>query len=329
MGNLFNYTASAVSAIAPGALNIRTQADLDQYISVYYDEQIEGLRGEIESAQLKQLFQEQSQKNDEFTLITKVRGNAAAQVNEDGEPMPFITWGQGWKHVFRVYPFRVGVRHTRHLEEIENFGSITQEADELMDSGKRTVLYAMVDVFNRGVDPSSAPFLCIDGMYLCDEDRPNPVPNVPAWSNLEAQAAITEDMLFTAQLNAQNMRAPNGDRLRQDIKKIYIPTAYEKVMWKLNATPGIVGKADNDYNWAKGRFSYETVADFESNIILYQVGGAGDKGYGLQIRWAVKPGVEDMNVEDPDVYAKRLRFRFGLGCADPRTSLRGGKLSGL
>jgi hypothetical protein len=329
MGNLFTETASAATPVSLGAMGIRTQADLDQYISVYYDEMVDNLRGTIDNMQLKALFQEASQKNDEHIVHTKVRGNAAAQINEDGEAIPFITWGQGWKHSFKVFPFRVGVRHTRHLAEIENFGTIAQESEELMDAGKRTILYAMVDVFNRGVDPSSAPFLCIDGMYLCDADRPNPVPNVPNWSNLEAQGAINEDLLFQAKLNAQNMRAANGDRLRQQIGKVYIPSAYEKVAWKLNATPGILGKADNDYNWAKGRYSFETVDDFESNIILYQVGSPASRKYGLQIRWAVKPGVEDMSPEDPDVYAKRLRFRMGLGCLDPRDSIRGGKLDSL
>ena len=48
---------------------------------------------------------------------------------------------------------------------------------------------------------------------------------------------------------------------------------------------------------------------------------------GLEIRWAVRPNVADINFEDPDVIGKRLRFRFGIGCLDPRKMFRGGLLN--
>jgi hypothetical protein len=223
----------------------------------------------------------------------------------------------------------LAVKHTKHLEEIENFGEIAEEAMELADGSKRTVLYAMADVFNRGIVPTNAPFLCVDGMFLIDSGRPNPMVGAPDWSNEEATTDLTEDALFTAQQNAQNTLAHNGDRLRLNINKFIIPDGYDKVAWTLRNTDGLVGTAMNDANWARGRFEYETSVDLTGNTIYYQMGAPKSRDNGLEFRWAVRPGVEDINFEDPDVIGKRIRFRFGIGCLDPRKIWRGGLLNAL
>jgi hypothetical protein len=275
------------------------------------------------------LIREESQTKDVETVKTKVRGRAVAGINADGEELPFIGWGQGWEKSFYVYPYRVAVKHTRHLTEVDEINSVAQEGEELMDAGKRTIYFALADVFNRMLGTSGAPFTCYDGMYLIDSGRPNPVIGAPNWSNLETTGAITADMLFDAQINAQNTLAHNGDRMPLSIKKIYIPTAYDMVMWTLRETTQTVGTAMNDANWAKGRFEYETVPEFTANIILYTLGSPKSMDNGLMVRWAVRPGVENINFEDPDIMGKRLRFRFGIGCLDPRKMFRGGALTAL
>ena len=184
-----------------------------------------------------------------------------------GDDLPFINWGQGWDHNFYTLPYRVAVKHQRRLTEINNFGSIAEEGDEMRDAFQRTVYFQLADVFNRGITPSNAPFLCPDGMYLIDSARPNPVVGVPTWSNEEATGALTEDMLFDVQLNAQLIRAHNGDLMPRTVSKFLIPPAYERVAWRLRETSGTVGTAMNDANWAKGRFNYETVPEFTVNKI--------------------------------------------------------------
>lgn len=320
---------SPTTPIAPGVGDIRTQEDADQYINVYFDEIFEEFKGEIESAQLLSYFRTGTQKKDIDVEKTRVRGNAVAGMNEDGDDIPMITWGQGWPYSWYVYPYRLGASHTRHYEEVDDLGDIAQEADELMDGGKRTILFAAADVFNRAVTPTDAAFLCYDGMFLIDSDRPNPVVGVPNWSNEESTGDITEDLLFTASQNALNSLAHNGDRLRLKISKVIIPDGYEQVMWKLNSTEGTVGNAMNDRNWAQGRFTYETNVDFTGNTIFYQLGSPSSKDNGLQIRWAVTPNLADINYTDPDIAGKRLRFRFGVGCLDPRKMWRGGLLNAL
>jgi hypothetical protein len=326
---LYASTASAKTATTLSGNDYRSKSDLTSYINTYYDELVDGMGGEIDANEMLGLMREGSQKNDTHIVQTKVRGNAQASVNEDGNPIPFISWGQGWNYTFRVYPYRVGSKHTRRLEEIENYGSVAQEAKELTDAGMRTIRYAVADVFNRAISPSSAPFVCLDGMYLIDTGRPNPVPGVPAWSNQESTASITEDALFQANMNAMNTLAENGDPLRLEVQEILIPRAYEQVMWKLDKTEKLLGTANNDANWAAGRYKFRTLRDLTGNNIFYLLGSPKSEKNGLEFRWSVRPGVADIKFEDPDVMGKRLRFIFGMGCLDPRRVWRGGVLNAL
>ena len=334
MGALFQSTASASTAVAQSGGDLRTQSDLTEYINVYYNELWTNFSGDINESRLVGMFRERGQKNDAEVVLTKVQGSDAAGINEDGEDLEYISWGQGWSYTFSVYPYRIAVKHTRHLEEIENFGEITQEADELMNSGKRTIKWALADVFNRGIAPTNAPFLCLDGMYLIDGDaagtaRVNPVVGVQGWTNEETTGDLTEDLLFTAEDNAGNTKAANGDDLELGIKHIYIPTGYEQVMWKINNTPGTVDTATHERNWAHSRFTYSTVREFTGNTIFYALGNPKSSDNGLELRWAVRPNVADVNFEDPDILGTRLRFRFGIGCLDPRKMWRGGMLNAL
>lgn len=326
---IFTKTASAASQVRESGSALRTQADLTQYINTFYNEIVDEIRGQINDMALMGMFREESQQNDEEITATKVRGTNVAPLNEDGEDLTFLQWGQGWSYTWYVYPYRLAVKHTRHLNEIENFGAIRQEGEELRDATARTVKFALADVWNRSLGASGAPFLCYDGMYLFDSARPNPVIGVPAHSNLETTGDLTEDLLFTAEQNVQATKAHNGDELDLNIEKIYLPRAYDRVMWRLRNTDGLVGTSMNDANWAKGRFNYETLRELTSNIIIYQLGNPKSEANGLQVRWAVKPNTAPINFEDPDIVGQRIRMRFGIGCLDPRAMWRGGALNSL
>jgi hypothetical protein len=326
---LYANTAGAKTAARLSGNDFRSKSDLTSLINTYYDELLEGMGGEIDASEMLALMREGTQKNDTHIVQTKVRGNSQASVNEDGNPIPFISWGQGWNYTFTVVPYRVGVKHMRRIEEIDNYGELAQEAKELTDAGLRTIRYSVADVFNRAIAPSSAPFVCLDGMYLIDSGRPNPVPGVPTWSNEESTASITEAALFQANLNAMNTLAENGDPLRLEIKEIYIPKAYEQAAWKLDKTDKILGSDHNDANWAAGRFKFKTLRDLTANSIFYILNSPKSEQNGLEFRWSVRPGVADIKFEDPDVFGKRLRFIFGMGCLDPRRVWRGGPLNSL
>jgi hypothetical protein len=321
-------TASAKAALQNTGSDTLTAEAFNLLINSAADEVMDQYFGEPGSDQLEGFFRSVDQRQASHTIQTKTRPNTTVPLNRDADDLTFIEAGQGFGYTFNTYDFRLAVKHERKLSEVDDVSAIGDQYDWLADASKRTLKNALADAINRnGILVDNAPFLCLDGMYMIDSARPNPDPKAPAWSNLEAAGAITDDSLFAAMLNANNTIGPNGDKLRQKISKILIPQEQELAMWTLTNSQNVVGSANNDANWAKARFSYEVVDEMTDDQILYLMTDAKDKKNGLQIRWRVRPGLADIDFENPDVMGKRIRFSFGLGCLDPRYTWRGGKLS--
>lgn len=332
--SLFTKTSSANTRLVSSGSDIGTPARIKSYINAYYTTLVEELNGMIDTDNLIGLLKGGTQTKDAEVIKMKVKGNSVAPLNEDGSDLRFLNFGEGWAHTVNVYPYRLGVKHTRHLEEIESaedVDSVMQEVRELFDAGERTIKFMVNDLWNRAVDPTSgSQVLCPDGMYICDDDRPNPVQGVADWSNLEALGDITEDSLFTADLNCAFQTAHNGDDLPTSIQKIHIPKGYSQVTWQLDKSLKDPTSGMNTANWAAGRFSFEEHKELTANAILYQLADVGSDVNGLELRWAVRPGTAPINFEDPDVIGQRLRFRCGIGITkDPRAMWRGGKLNAL
>lgn len=322
-------TASAVAKLGITGSDTLTQETFVNLINAYVDEVMEQTYGMVEDEQLMGLFLIKDQAQDLYKIKTKNRPSGTVPLSRDGDDLTFMTAGEGFPYEFRTYGYRLAIKHERKLEEVDDVGAITEQYDWLMDASKRTLKLAMADVFNRAVTPSNAPFLCPDGMYLIDSNRPNPDPKVPNWSNEEASSAITEEALFTAYSNAWAQTDAKGDPLRQDIKKILIPQSAERIMWTLLKTDKKVGSANNDANWAAGRFQFEVLKELTSSSIFYLVGDPKSKDNGLQFRFRRRPELADINFENPDIMGKRIRFSFGMGSLDPRYVWRGGPVTGL
>ena len=325
----FTQTASAATQKQRTGSDLQTQEQYANLINARVDEILDQTFGEPGSTQLDGLFVMKDQKYDTHLVRTKTRPTGTMPLNRDADSLPFIDGQEGFDYTFRTYNYRQAVKHERRLQEVDDIGIITEQYSWLMDNAKRTLKWAQVDVLNRALGTSGAPFLCLDGMYLLDSARPNPDPRVANWSSLESTADITADALFTAQLNANNTAGPNGDPLRLKIKKILIPQAYEKVFWTLTNSQNIVSSANNDANWARGRFEYEVLDDLSSNIIFYLLDDPKSEKNGLQMRWTNRPSLADIDFENPDIMGKRLRMTFGIGCLDPRNVWRGGALNAL
>ena len=331
---LFTKTSSANTPLTISSSDLGTPSRIASYINAYYTTLVDELNGVIDSDPLIGLLKSGTQKKDTEVIKMKVKGNSTVPLNEDGNALPFLQFGEGWDHSVNVYPYRLAVKHTRHLEEIESaedVSSVMQEVRELMDAGDRTIKFMVADLWNRAVDPTSgSQVLCPDGMYICDDDRPNPVDGVPDWSNLEALGDIDEDTLFAADLNCAFQIAHNGDDLPTSIKKIHIPKGFGHVTWQLDKSQKDPTSGMNTANWAAGRFAYEEHTALTANAILYQLADIGSDANGIELRWAVRPGTQPIRFEDPDIIGQRLRFRCGIGIVrDPRAMWRGGKLNAL
>lgn len=294
------------------------------------DEIMQAWTGKVEMDQLKGLFLEKSQNKLVHTVHTKVRPNHTVPLHRDADDdIKMIDATEGFGYTFRTYTYAAGVSWEKTLMEVDDVGAIADKFEWLVEASDRTLKNALADVLNRAVKPTSAPFVCLDGMYLIDSARPNPDPRAPAWSNEESDADITEDSLFAAKLNAHNTIGPNGEYLRLKIQKILIPQAYEMVAWKLQNSMKEVGNANNTANWAAGNFPFEVLNDLTSNSIFYLLDSTKSEKNGLQLRWRVRPSMDDINYQNPYKEGKAVRFAFGLGCLDPRYVFRGGALNAL
>ena len=326
--------ASAKAAIQRTGSGILTNEQfptiLADALTERVDEIMEAWTGKVDASQLKNLFLEKSQNKLVHTVHTKVRPNHTVPLHRDADDdISMIDAAEGFGYTFRVYTYAQGVSWEKTLMEIDDVGAIAEKFDWLVESSDRTIKNALADVFNRAVAPTNAPFLCMDGMYLIDSDRPNPDPRAPKWSNEETTADITEDALFAAKLNAHNTVGPNGEMLRLKIQKTLIPQAYEMAAWKLQNSTKEVGNANNTANWASGNFGFEVLNDLDSNSIFYLLDSPKSEKNGLQLRWRVRPSLSDINYQNPYKEGKSIRFSFGLGCLDPRYVFRGGALNAL
>ncbi len=325
-----NQTASGKSALQRTGGGLLTPEQFANTINSKADRMLELWVGAVEMLQLKQLFKENTQRQVTSDVQTKVRPNHTVPMRRDGDDnIFFIDAGEGWDYLFRTYTYAAGVKYERTLMEIDDVGAIADKYSWLMEGADRTVRNALADVINRSIKPTNAPVLSLDGMYLIDSDRPNPDPKAPSWGNEEADADITEDAVFTAKTNAFNTVGPNGEKLKLKIKKILIPQAYERVAWVLENSKQVVGNANNDANWGVGGTQVEVLDDMTTNQILYLLDDTQSEKNGLELRWRQRPGLLDINFENPDVMGKRIRFDFGLGCLDPRYVWRGGLLNAL
>jgi len=328
-------TASAKAALQRTGSGILTKEQFPNMIrdkiELQIDEMMEAWTGRVDASQLKGLFLKKSQKGLIHRVQTTVRPNDIVPLRRDADDdIQLISAGEGFGYTFRTHLFALGVAWERELTEVDDVGAIAQKFEWLTEAAERTYKHAMADILNRGIKPTSAPILSLDGMYLVDSGRPNPDPRAPSWSNEESDADITEDAWFAAKLNAYNTIGPNGELLRLKINKALIPQAYEMVAWKLTNSDKEVGNANNTANWAAAAGpKYEILDDLTTNCIYYILDNPQSEKNGLQMRERNAPSLADIRFQNPDKEGKRIRFAIGFGCLDPRYVWRGGLLNAL
>jgi hypothetical protein len=251
--------------------------------------------------------------------------------NRDVDDLPVHNWGEGFNWSWFTLTYRDSIAFARRLKEIDTEGVISGKQERLSKKMFRTTELAMADVVNRGVDDgvmtNGAPILAADGMYWIDSARPNPNPAGKTWSNLEAPGAITEASLFQAQLNARQQVDENGELYPTSIKKVIIRPDDALTLFRLNKSDLRVGTAQNDVNWAKGRFEIEQYDYMTSAQILYQLGDA--KSMDNEVRWYVRAPVNFKVFDNgnPDLINQRVRFAVGIWLGSPRKMWRGGPVA--
>jgi phage major head subunit gpT-like protein len=212
--------------------------------------------------------------------------------NRDADDLEYVTRADGFGFTINTYNYRQAIAIERTLEEVDDVGVIRGLQADLAENSKMTVEYAIADAFNRGVNPSTAPFLCDDGMYLIDSGRPNANPQAGTWSNQETAAAITPTSLWTAQLNARKMTDENGRLYPQMIKKIMCRPDDEKVLEEIMKSDKNPLNANNTYNTMYKRFEYEVYDYLTDACIYYLLDNPKSEKNELKFYWRVRPQFE-------------------------------------
>ena len=259
-----------------------------------------------------------------WTTQTTVGGGNTPR-NSDGEAIPRDRMGMGFAHSMTTVQYRKAMEWTRELLEDNLYpNAIPDKAMELMLGARRTVEEIMADGINRGLGTSGAPFLCEDGMYLWDSARPNPVAIAGTWSNLETTGALSVSMFFTAGLNFRLNRDAKGNKAVMKLGTIVIRPHEAKTMHELLGSPLEPTSALNKVNWANSAgLSYEIYDHMTTAQVIFKATDGKNELYQL---WRVRPGTLPVETGDPDVFAVRTRFRYGLGCLRP-SNLRAAALS--
>lgn len=319
----FNKTASAKSAVRASGSDIHTyeifEASLARGLDKVWKRDFESPK------QGMNLLYEDSIRQETANYQTFRTIGGVTPQNRDTDDIEFITRADGFGFSVRTYNFRQGIAIERTLEEIDDVGVIRGLQADLAENGKMTIEYAIADMFNRGVNPSSAPVLADDGMYLIDSSRPNANPAAGTWSNQETASAITPTSLWTAMLNARQMTDENGRLYPQYIKKLVIRPNEERAVQEILNSQLDPTNAMNTTNTMYKKFDYIVYDYLTDACIYYLMDDPKSEKNEARFYWRVRPGFETWK-DQPDVTKQRVRFAFGLGLGCPRKVWRGGEV---
>ena len=254
-------------------------------------------------------------------------GLGTVSQNRDSEDLPYDEMGLGFDWELSVNTFRGAIQIEKELVEDELYGVIADRQQELVESEALTRELVLADVFNRALGASGAPFICEDGMYLIDSDRPNAFKRAGTWSNLEAPSAITPLSIFTAQLSFAGNTDERGQKAPMKLVKIIIHPNEEKDLWEILKSDLRPTDAMNAANYQKGRFQYEVYDMMTAQQIMYYGADAFSSPKNeLRFGDRVAPQLETWTTNGGDVTHQRIRTRYGVGCGRP-WAWRGGVVS--
>jgi len=243
-------------------------------------------------------------------------GLGEVQQVRDGEDIPSDEFGLGFDWSLTSNTYKGKIEITKDLIEDELYGVIKDRQKELVASFHRARETVLADVFNRSLGASGAPFLCEDGLYLGDDERPQPYALAGTWGNLEAPGALTAAGIFQTQLNFRQYKNERGNLTPLKLKKIVVRPNEEKTVWEILRTDRDVNTSINKKNYQQNRFDYEVYDYMTSAVAVFVADDAGGAKNHLKYGDRISPETRTW-WDGQDVMVQRIRARFGVGCGRP------------
>lgn len=264
--------------------------------------------------------------------------------SRDNDALPKTEGGLGFDYELSTVNYRLGISTERELLEKNLYGQLGKEQRELADSAKRTLEVILADVFNRGhggiaystavagVGSGASQFICEDGKYFVDAERPNPVASAANWSNRMSDIAWTAggnndavlaDLIKRVKLKFKQYRNDRGDLSPMTLKRMIISPVLEDMATRVTSTKLVYS---GDTTAIQRRFSDQavntisgtafTVYDWLSDgLIYFEAQGENE----LELLWRVAPSTMVYTDGNPDMLHQRVRMALGTGCARPTT----------
>lgn len=123
-------------------------------------------------------------------------------------------------------------------------------ADDMAVSAWRTREKAVINVFNNAFDTTVT---WGDSKALCATDHPTKVPGGSTFSNA-MNVAFSPAQCETMRQNMAQIKDGNNNYVEADMDLIFAPLILEEEVWEYINSKGKVNTADNNRNYAEGRY---------------------------------------------------------------------------
>lgn len=265
--------------------------------------------------------------NRSYEKYSKMGGTGTVPKSRDVANLPVLHIVPGWDVTITPETYRAEMVIEERLRETDQFRVIDRVMEDLNQAAIDTIeLYAALP-YNTAFD-TTVEWVCGDGMNLCDKSRPYENKEEGTWDNEETAATLTQSAVATMRLNFRKTKRENGRIAPMNLSKIVIPPDLEDTtIVQLGKVPGAEplkpGSSVNDGN-------YLTTYGIEYEVWNYLTSTTAWFGFSepkylkdeIIWLWGSKPNVKPTRTNDPDVYAKRIRFVFATGARRPH-GLRG------
>jgi len=257
--------------------------------------------------------------SDDYVDSLDFVGLGTVPQNRDGDNIPFQTAIQGFPNRKRPVDYRLGIAIAKRLKETGKYGLIAKIQRALVTAGKDTIELDAVAPFNTTFS-ATVPFVCADGMNLCDTLRPRE-DGRGTWSNVDTSAALTENSLeamdnsFAGTVNGKGMLRPLA------MKTLVVPRALKRKALELTKSSKTPEDALNSTNVYEGRFTVKVWDYLTSNTAWFGTVDMSRDEYQLEWLWRKKQGIMTWT-NQPDVTKQRLRMSYVTGC-DSAKGIRG------
>ena len=262
--------------------------------------------------------------NRAYEKFSNVAGGGMLSKARDVDAMPLIDVIQGYDITAAPEEYKAGIRIGKRLRETDQYNVIDQHMLDLNESVRETIEQYAALPYNEAFGTST--WLCGDGMYLVDAERPFPDNGVSGtWGNLETGSDLTQGAIETMRLNFRKHYDERGRRAPLVLKKLVVPPDLESTANVQLDTKKKSGGALNDVSELNKFGISSEVWDYltDTNAWFGFAMEPGDSKFEIQWLWGVRPNFEPYTITDnPDVYGYRARMVF-VTCARAAHALRG------